>query len=407
MGRRVLIAVTHLLGTGHISRATMIAAGLGHAGYEVTLVSGGVAAPTVGAGPYRFVQLPPVRVVGTDYANLLDESGAAIDQDYRARRIAELLAVLREVRPHVVITEHFPFGRRQLLAEFMALVDAAQAMEPSAFVLASIRDVMIAPARPARLAEVAERVERLFDAVLVHGDADFLPLARSWPACSPAMAAKLIHTGYIANPRPASDLGPAAASPPDGGEILVSGGGSAAAMPLFRAAIDAAPASRQEWRWRVLVGHGVAEAQFGALVARAAAGRANGRLVVERARRDFTALLAGCAASVSQAGYNTVIDLLHERRPAVVVPYDEDVDTDQILRANAMADAGLCTVCESASLTVASLLAAIEKTIGQGMPPKSTINLEGVARTVAVVDGLLAGASVGEIALGWKRHRRG
>lgn len=393
MAGRVLIAVTHLLGTGHISRAAMLAAGLGRAGHEVTLVSGGVPAPTVAAGPYRFVQLPPVRVVGTDYANLLDPAGAPVDAAYRARRIADLLAAFGAARPQVVITEHFPFGRRQLLAEFMALAEAARAAVPRALLLASIRDVMIAPERADRLAEVAERVERLFDAVLVHGDADFLPLSRSWPIASPAMAARVVHTGYIAPPPPA-----AAPAPVPGDEILVSGGGSAAALPLFAAAAAAGDLDPQARPWRILVGHGVEAARFQDLAACAAAGPARARLRVERARRDFAALLAGCAASVSQAGYNTVIDLLHARRPAVVVPYDADADTDQVLRAEAMAAAGLCTVCPGATLTPAALLAGLDQAIARGLPPASAIDLGGVERTRKLVEGLLAGTPLAEIA---------
>ena len=47
MSMRVLIAVTHLLGAGHLTRAAAIARAFARAGHEVALVSGGTKTPLV------------------------------------------------------------------------------------------------------------------------------------------------------------------------------------------------------------------------------------------------------------------------------------------------------------------------------------------------------------------------
>ena len=47
MSMRVLIAVTHLLGAGHLTRAAAIARAFARAGHEVALVSGGTRTPLV------------------------------------------------------------------------------------------------------------------------------------------------------------------------------------------------------------------------------------------------------------------------------------------------------------------------------------------------------------------------
>ena len=65
-----------------------------------------------------------------------------------------------------------------------------------------------------------------------------------------------------------------------------------------------------------------------------------------------------------------------------------------------MAAVGLCTVCPGATLSPATLLAAVREAIGRGTPPRAAINLDGAARTAAVVSALLAGAPVSEIAAG-------
>lgn len=366
----VFIAVTHLLGVGHLVRARHLAAALAQAGYAVTLASGGMPDGKTASG-YRFVQLPPVRVEGTDFRNLLDEAGNPITPERLSARAGGLVALARELRPDVVITEHFPFGRRQLAAEFLALIEAAREARPQALVLSSIRDVLVAPQRADRLAEAERRIVALFDGVLVHGDRDFLPLEASWPVTS-ALAERLHYTGYLATP--------AARAPDHGetGEILVSGGGSAAALPLFRLALATAgllPARR----WRVLVGQSVAEAEFVDL-----ARQAPGNAIVERARPDFPALLAGCALSLSLAGYNTVLDLVQARPRALVAPFDAGNETEQAIRVAALERAGLARVIRPEAGPEA-LATAIAGALEAGRPAPLPVALDGATGTVAAI----------------------
>ena len=376
MSARILVAVTHLLGIGHLVRARQLARALAGAGYEVTLASGGMPDGKA-AADYRFVQLPPVRTQGTDFRNLLDEDGKAATPERLAARCEQLIALAREVSPDIVVTEHFPFGRRQLASEFLALIAAARDANPDALVLSSIRDVLVAPQRPDRSAETAERIARLFDAVLVHGDPGVLPLEASWPV-TPEIAGKLIYTGYLAEP-PASSSGAAGSS----GAILVSGGGSAAALPLFETALAAARLMPQR-PFHLLIGRGVSEVDFATLRQ-----SAPDNAVVERARPDFPGLLAGCALSISQAGYNTALDLLQAGRPALLVPFDAGNETEQALRAAALERAGLARVVTLADGAQA-LAAAIETALVQGVPPAATVDLDGAAGTVAAIAGLLA-----------------
>lgn len=379
MSARILIAVTHLLGIGHLVRARQLARALAGAGHEVTLASGGMPDGKA-AEDYRFVQLPPVRTAGTDFRNLLDESGETATPERLVARRERLAALARELSPDIVVTEHFPFGRRQLAGEFLALIAAAKAANPRALVLSSIRDVLVAPQRPDRLAEAAERIATLFDAVLVHGDPQVLPLEASWPV-TPEITGKLVYTGYLAE-LPALPGTPAESS----GMILVSGGGSAAALPLFDAALAAARLLPQR-SFHLLIGRGVAEADFVALRQSAPD---NAR--VEWARPDFPALLAGCALSISQAGYNTVLDLLQAGRPALLVPFDAGNETEQALRAAALARAGLARIATVAEGPQA-LAAAIEAALAQGAPPTAKVDLDGAEGTVAAITHLLAGRS--------------
>lgn len=376
MTRRVLIVVTHLLGIGHLTRATLLADGLQASGMDVMLVSGGSPVPGPAQAQWRFVQLPPVHIVGTDFSNLLDEHGVPASDSLLNERRTMLRLAIEKFQPDILITEHFPFGRRQLATEFLAAIEAARALARPARVVASVRDVLVAPRRQDRIEQANARINTLFDLVLVHGDQAVLPLGRSWPGTA-AIAGKLHYTGYIT-----PSLPPPAAKGPDSGEIVVSGGGSGAAIPLFACAVSAAQRCRNSHTWRILVGHGVDPSAFDQLRNQAAGGQHAHRIIVERARSDFPALLAGCAASVSMAGYNTMLDLVRAGRPAVVVPFDQGQETEQALRAESWAEAGLVQVLEASQLAPEFMLEAIFRATTNQQIRRPTLDLKGIGNSI-------------------------
>lgn len=366
--------MTHLLGAGHLTRAAALARAFARAGHETTLVSGGMPSSLVSTEGVRFVQLPPVRTAGVDFRTLLDEAGEPVAPERMRARRAALLASFAETRPDAVITELFPFGRRVLADEFMALVEAAS---PSRLLVASVRDVLVAPAKLERVAETHRRLAECYDGVLVHGDPTLVPLDASWPV-DDGLRPLLRYTGYV-------DEGAAVEPGADAEQvgIVVSGGSSAAALPLLRAAIGAA-ARLSDHRWRLLVGGGVKEADFGRLRAEAPTNAA-----VERARPDFRALLARASVSVSQAGYNTAVDLLRAVPRALLVPFEAGRETEQRLRAKALATRGLAAVLPEAELSAATLARAVAQLLAAPPPEPATIRLDGAAETVAAVDGML------------------
>ena len=129
-------------------------------------------------------------------------------------------------------------------------------MNPRPRVLCSIRDILVASSKPERIAEAHERVLGHYDAVLVHGDPELVPLDDSWPL-DERIRPLIRYTGYV-------DENEAAIPESIRQGIVVSGGSSAASLPLYRAALAAAHRIADR-PWRILVGRGVPEADFQAL----------------------------------------------------------------------------------------------------------------------------------------------
>lgn len=368
-GGRILFWVQHLLGIGHLKRTTTLARALARAGFDVTVVSGGFPVPGLRLGDAKLVQLPPVRAVDVYFKDLRTEGERPIDDAWRERRRAALMDAADAIRPDIVLTELFPFGRRQLAFELEPFLTEMRAR--GSFIASSVRDILVAPPKPERLLEMLERVERLFDLVLVHGDPDLVPFEETFPHRK-RIGERLFYTGYVVEE-------PMQAAGRDGaGEVIVSAGGGAVSEPLLRTALAAKPLSQaSDLPWRLLCGAGIGDAVMAELQGLADAGT-----VVEAARPDFPGLLARGRLSVSQAGYNTIMDVLAAGIPSVVVPYAGGLESEQTLRARRLAERGVLHVVDEESLSPAALAAAIDRALAT--PPCALQNLarDGAAETV-------------------------
>jgi len=378
---QVMFYVQHLLGTGHLQRAAAIARASASAGLETVLVSGGIAVPGLDLGRARFIQLPPLRARDESFSELVDRDGTLLDEPFKAARHATLLRLFDALRPQVLMTEMFPFGRRQMRFELLPLIEHARSMQPRPRILCSLRDVLTTHKQPGKTDWMLTTFAQLYDLALVHGDPDILPLERSLPrVCE--VADRLRYTGYVLGaPAP-----PARSSARDGG-VIVSTGGGAVAGPLVSAALEARSLSPlADVPWHILVGANFPEAAFQDAVFRAPQG-----VVVERARPDFRSLLGRARLSISQGGYNTVMDVLAARIPAVVVPFSTRNETEQALRARVFADRGLLRTVDDEPLTAESLAGGVRAALALPSRGLDGIRAGGAEETARILTAMCGG----------------
>ena len=86
-------------------------------------------------------------------------------------------------------------------------------------------------------------------------------------------------------------------------------------------------------------------------------------VIVERYRDDFRSLLLSCDVSVSQAGYNTVADILIAGTPAVFVAFDGDRENEQPRRARILEELGRAESLMMSGLTPERLAIAIDRAV--------------------------------------------
>lgn len=368
---RVLFYVQHLLGIGHIARASLVASALAEDGFEVTMVTGGLPVPGFPGPGINHIRLMPEVTSREGFSGLQDIDGATLGPDGERQRMEQLLAVLGDTKPDIVITEAFPFGRRQMRFELLPFLDAIKAMRPKPLLFASIRDILQVNKKPGRDEETVALVRQHFHRVLVHGDRNLTRIEDTFPLAG-EIADKVLYTGLVAPAAPVPSL--------EKYRVVVSAGGGAVGQKLLSAAVAARDLISAPGRWCVITGPNLDAASFDSL-----ASKGSGEINVFRFRSDFRQLLGSAELSISQAGYNTVCDVLRAGCGSLLVPFAAGGETEQTARAVKLRELGLAEFIEEAAITPDLVASGIGKALAQRGKARLDLNMDGARETARLL----------------------
>jgi predicted glycosyltransferase len=302
------------------------------------------------------------------------EASATVEEVTSKRRRL-ILTAFEELRPDVVFVELYPFGRKKFAFELEPLLERAVTATPRPVVVCSLRDILVSQRRDqARHDERASTtVNRYFDAVLVHADPTFATLDESFRPATP-LRVPVLHTGFVAPPT--EELG----SGPRSDRVIVSAGGGMVGEPLFHAAVAAAGPIRARAGLETLVVAGpfLPEPAWDWLERQQRPG-----LTICRRVDGLASEIARSAVSVSQCGYNTTMDLIRDRTPAVVVPFSEGREDEQRRRADRLDALGVLTMLPPDQLTPQRLADAVIG-VASSRPHAIELDLDGARRSADI-----------------------
>lgn len=356
---RIFIYVQHLLGIGHLVRANRIATALVEDGFDITVAVGGLPVPGFPGPGVRTVFLPPVQAGRDGLSSLADAKGEPIGEAFKAERRKALIEALIEFRPDAVLVETFPFGRRQMRFELLPFLDAARALSGRPLIACSVRDILQENRKAGRAEETLAVVDSYFDLVLVHGDPEFITFDETFPVRG-GLAGKIAYTGLVAGPQPPP--------PTEQFDLVISAGGGAAGLDLMNAASGLSGFGRS----CLITGPNLPAKLTPPM-----------ELEVHAFRADFPSLLMRAKLSVSQAGYNTVCDILRAGCRALLVPFAKGGETEQTARALRLEKLGLALVLPEDGIDAAKLSRAVESALAK--PPPHGFNLDGARRTAQLL----------------------
>jgi predicted glycosyltransferase len=376
---RLLFHCQQTMGLGHLVRSMHLAEGLAQ-DFDVTLLNGG---PWPGQLPQPssidIVHLPPLGL-DADYALVSRDARFTVEEAVQLR-LSTIQESFRATAPDVLLIELFPFGRRKFASELMSLLEAARSASHAPFVACSLRDILVNSRRNQQRHDdhASEVANEYFDAVLVHADSRFATLEETFRP-TVRLRVPVHYTGFVRAPR-FRDRGRARER-----RVLVSAGGGLVGAPLFRAAAEASPSLLGDHGLRTVIVTGpfLPDPVVDELIRRASTAPG---LEVVRYLPDLGAEMAASAVSVSQAGYNTTMDILGCTTPAVVVPYGEGREDEQAARALRLERLGALRVLDSSRLSAQTLADAVRDAL-EWTPRPVPLDLDGRTRTSELLRGL-------------------
>jgi len=375
MRPRLLFYCQHSLGMGHLVRSFAIAGGLANH-FDVVFLNG---------GPLPEGQKPPEKIEIVNLPPLGFDSEMQLRSRDHSHTVAQAQQIRMEImrkalcsaRPDVLLIELFPFGRKKFAGELIALLEDARALSTPPVVVCSLRDILVE--RNQHHDELAcHRANRYFDAVLVHSDARFARLEESFHPCSP-LKVPVHYTGFVTREKK-EDADPQARREP---RIVVSAGGGLVGEVLLRTAILAYEFLRapDKPEMRIIGGPFIPEESWQTLeeIARQKQG-----ISLIRSVPDLGVELRSAAASISQCGYNTAMDILCSRVPALVVPFSGEKQDEQMNRARRLERLGALRVLEQERLNAQALAAEVEHLL-HFQPSPIELNMNGVENRTIIL----------------------
>jgi len=108
-----------------------------------------------------------------------------------------------------------------------------------------------------------------------------------------------------------------------------------------------------------------------------------------RFRKDFPSLLRGAKVSISQAGYNTVGDLLRTQCRSILIPFVAAGETEQTVRAERLQALGLAEILPEQGLTLDDVKTAIERALAAPLRQAISLDLDGAAKSAAIIRSMI------------------
>lgn len=384
---KILIYCQHVLGIGHLFRTLEIARAMQE--HQVTLILGGPPVSINMPEHVRILQLPGLQMDAA-FSGLFPVNGGLLLEDVKTERITMLYRYVEEVRPDILMVELFPFGRNGFSFELMPLLKSIRCGKlPKCKVVCSLRDILVEKSDQDKFERrVLDRLNSLFDALLVHGDPDVIPLDTTFSRVDD-ITIPLIYTGYICERSgPADGLAVREKLRLMDEEqlIVVSAGGGNVGHRLLKTALRAYDLLEFPVRMQIFTGPYFDGSDFANLRASSVPG-----VRIERFADNFPAWLVAADLSISMGGYNTTINVVAAGTPAILLPFSQN--REQRMRAERLASITNICVLDEETLSPAALAEQITTMI-QRKKQLPDILLDGAAETNNILTGWIASGKI-------------
>jgi predicted glycosyltransferase len=326
----IIFYCQYVWGMGHFIRSLEFTRAL--LDHDVTLIAGGQEVEVDLPEHVRLLRLP-VLYMDEKFTRLIPGiPGQSVEQIQRERK-KTIYSLMEHLQPDLFIVELYPFGRSIFGFELEPLLEDIRIGKFGAVkAVCSLRDILVEKKDPSAYEErVLQKLNRHFDALLIHSDPALLRLEETFTRVRD-IKIPVVYSGFITqqtDPANGRSLRRELAISAGQKLIVASAGGGRSGYKLLTSVIDACELLRNRLpvRLEVFTGPFMENEEFEKLSARTSAG-----FHIRRYTKRFLDYLYAADLSVSLAGYNTCMNLLVTRVPALIYPYARQ--REQPMRVN-------------------------------------------------------------------------
>ena len=380
--KKLLFYCQHILGMGHLIRSMEIVRPLSNH-FEVCFINGGEIVQGFQAPPaVKVINIPAIKTDPEFQALLPVDSNLDIET-IKALRKEQMLGVLSDFQPDVLMVELFPFGRRRFSFELIPLIEAAKAQQVK--IVSSLRDIVVTKSNQARHeAKVIRLLNQYFDLLLIHGDPTLHALEESFSRVSD-VACDLQYTGYVTQTPEGSRITIADRVNLSRSEpmIVVSIGGGRFGHDLLESVVAAAEKleRRLPHHIQMFTGPFFPAEKFWRLKA---IERDRRNLSIHRYTPNLLAYMQKADLSISMSGYNTTMNILSTGVRAMMMPFAGNGDQEQTMRVERLAQLGRVRQIRVEDLQLERLAEAIIAHL-KSSPNALQIDLNGAEKTAGII----------------------
>ncbi|RSK38958.1 glycosyltransferase family protein [Hymenobacter perfusus] len=366
---KILIHCQYVYGIGHYVRTIELARGLSSQ-FEVFVLNGGEIVPNFDVpSSVTVIQLPAIYKEETEaFLTPVDRSQTL--EECFALRSRIINQAVEEIKPAVLITEHFPFG---LLfeGEVVELINKVKHVRPTAKIVCSVRDIIESSVGGVRDAHTCDLLNRSYDMVLVHGDERFAALSTSFPLVH-EIKVPIVQTGYIA--RSVSTVSQNSSNP----IVLASVAGGRLGNELLDALIDSYPTTNAIVRHKLILFSGAFQKDIIAQRDKLGQMQSDNITLHQFDSQEYLKSFSAASLIISLGGYNSLIESIAANKPLLI--YNRDfagTNKEQHLRIKLFESSGHLAIITPADLSPNKLSNLISRKLTNLQVPACALNVKG------------------------------
>ena len=385
---KIIFYCQYVWGMGHLFRSLELARAFSD--HQVILIAGGREVDVRLPDHVSLVRLPGLYMDEQFTTLIPEEAGKTVEGIQRERKDI-LFSLFEKHRPEALMIELYPFGRTKFDFELKPLLDGIRKGRFGKMrVVCSLRDILV---KKKHQADYEKRVLNIlntyFDLLLIHSDDQLLALDETFGRIND-IRIPVVYTGFVSpkvSPAAGRELRRRRGIASEEKLIVVSAGGGRAGYALLSCILDAyrLMAHANQIRIEMFTGPFRDPAEFKRLTAKSVDG-----IRIRYFTNRFLDYLSAADLSVSLAGYNTCMNLLAARVPALVYPYSQQ--QEQPMRVEKIKNFIPMKILRDKDIEPGLLSRHIQKMLLESRPSGAMpINLDGAENSATYLKNFIDG----------------